>query len=128
MNKEKMRERAEKTAEFYRRSTLEDSDRPYILSEILGDELTRAGFSYEENLESVQETLRLIKQQKPRTKKERLKDVLKNKNFFTVRTINIENGNREIAWNERELENYCKMEGVEIQEFLDWSIFNKEIN
>ncbi|MDC4247620.1 hypothetical protein [Enterococcus faecium] len=90
-----------------------------LLAELIDDE---------QKLKIINRVTELVETQAPLTKEERFKIVWEYKNWFSIRTINLDTGKSEIAWKKDELERYCKTYGVALEEFVNWKLGIELVN
>lgn len=114
--------RANTIAKIIRENAKTDFDKELILAEQIDDELLSKDLTLSQKIQIIQKALNLIEIQEPLTKEERFEKVWESKNWFSIRTINLDTGKSEIAWKKDELENSCKMYGVKIEEFIQWKL------
>lgn len=117
-----VKKRSDTIAKIVRENTDTARDKEDILSEMIDDELLRKDLTFNQKLKIIRRVTELVENQEPRTKEERLKSVWEHKNRFSIRTINLETGKAEISWKKDELERYCTMYGVTIDEFVYWKL------
>ncbi|MGM0175659.1 hypothetical protein [Enterococcus sp. DIV0800] len=121
--------RANQLAKYWRNiEPTEKEDSTYLMAELIEDELTREGLSFEAKLEVIKRSISLIEKQPPKTKKERLEAILSNEPYFSKQGINVSSGQEETYWGKYDLERACEEEGIPLQEFIDWKIHNKKVN
>lgn len=114
--------RANTIATMIRKNADTTLDKELLLMEMINDELLRKDLSFNQKLQIIKKAAELIECQEPLTKEERFKTVWEYENWFTIKTINMETGESEISWKKHELERYCKMYGVTIEEFINWKL------
>ncbi|EGO8497456.1 hypothetical protein DBN64_13285 [Enterococcus faecalis] len=119
---ETIEKRANIIAELFRKNSDSEEGKEFILVDLIQDELFRGDLSFEDRIVVVSQSLEIIRNQKPRTKIERLESVWESKNWFSCRTINPDSGKSEISWKKDDLESYCKTEGVTLEEFINWKV------
>lgn len=119
--------RAGQFAKYWRSvEPTELEDASDLIVEAIENELNSDGLSFDNKLKVVKQGIEIIRQQEPKSKLERLEDIWKIKNFFSKIGIDPVTGEEKIFWQKYELETYCKNEGVSIEEFVSWSIENKQ--
>ncbi|MGK0607286.1 hypothetical protein [Enterococcus gilvus] len=85
--------RANQLAKYWRNiEPTEKEDSTYLMAELIEDELTREGLSFEDKLEVVKRSISLIEKQPPKTKKERLEAISSNEPYFSKQGINVSSG------------------------------------
>ncbi|WP_429969352.1 hypothetical protein [Enterococcus sp. AZ136] len=93
-----------------------------LLGELIEDELMSKDVTFDQKLQIINRVTELVKNQLPLTKEERFERIWEYKNFFSIRTIDLNTGKSDISWKKDELEGYCKTHGVTLEEFVSWKL------
>lgn len=114
--------RSDTIAKIIRENADTTLDKEMLLAEMINDEILRDDITYSQKLQIIRRVTELVENQVPLTKEERFKNVWEYKDWFSIRTINLDTGKSEIAWKKDELERYCKTYGVILEEFVNWKL------
>ncbi|HEA4102831.1 TPA: hypothetical protein U2K93_001978 [Enterococcus faecalis] len=117
--------RSDTIAKIIRENTDTISDKEMLLAELINDELLGEDITFNQKLQIIKRVMELVEIQEPLTKEERFGIVWEYKNLFSIRTINLDTGKSEIAWKKDELELYCNIHGVTMEEFIHWKLGRK---
>ena len=120
---QEIEKRSERLAKYWRNTKPEgNEDSAYLMAELIEDELTREGLSFEGKLEVIKRGISIIEKQEPKTQKERLEAIAKNEPYYSRRGINVNSGKEEEYWGKYDLERACEEEGILLQDFIDWKL------
>lgn len=117
--------RSDTIAKIISENTDTISDKEMLLAELINDELLSEDITFNQKLQIIKRVMELVEIQEPLTKEERFEIVWEYKNLFSIRTINLDTGKSEITWKKDELECYCNMHGVTMEEFIHWKLGRK---
>ncbi|MDT2680038.1 hypothetical protein [Enterococcus gallinarum] len=120
--------RADTVAKIIRENTDTINEKEMLLAELINDELLREDIPFNQKLQIIKRVMELVEIQEPLTKEERFKIVWEYKNLFSIQTINLDTGKSEIAWKKEELERYCNMHEVTMEEFIHWKLGRAFVN
>lgn len=93
-----------------------------LLAEMIDEELMRRDVNFNQKLQIVKRVLDLVEMQEPRSKEDRYRNVASYEGRFTINIINLKTGKLESAWHKDELNRYCEIYGITLEEFINWKL------
>ena len=93
-----------------------------LLAEMIDEELMRRDVNFNQKLQIVKRVLDLVEMQEPRSKEDRYRNVASYEGRFTINIINLKTGKLESAWDKDELNRYCEIYGITLEEFINWKL------